>query len=60
MHNIAFGVGPHCLGAALSRVWLASALGISFETFPAARLAGSLEWQPGTLSMPREIVLALR
>jgi cytochrome P450 len=59
--NIAFGAGPHfCPGAALTRLWLASALGIFFETFPAARLAGSLEWQPGTLSMPREIVLALR
>src|SRR6266851_4297460 len=58
--NIAFGAGPHfCPGAALTRLWLASALGIFFETFPAARLAGSLEWQPGTLSMPREIVLAL-
>jgi hypothetical protein len=44
----------------LSRVWLASALGISFETFPAARLAGRLEWQTGTLSAGREIVLALR
>jgi cytochrome P450 len=59
--NIAFGAGPHfCPGAALTRLWLATALGIFFETFPAARLAGSLEWQPGTLSMPREIVLALR
>lgn len=59
--NIAFGAGPHfCPGAALTRVWLASALKIFFETFPAARLAGSLEWQPGTLSMPREIALALR
>jgi cytochrome P450 len=59
--NIAFGAGPHfCPGAALTRVWLATALAAFFETFPAARLAGSLEWQTGTLSVPREIVLALR
>lgn len=59
--NIAFGAGPHfCPGAALTRVWLASALGVFFGTFPGARLAGSLEWQPGTLSVPREIRLALR
>jgi cytochrome P450 len=59
--NIAFGPGPHfCPGAALTRVWLASALEVLFATFPAARLAGGLEWQPGTLSVPREITLALR
>jgi cytochrome P450 len=59
--NIAFGAGPHfCPGAALTRVWLACALAGFFEAFPAARLAGRLEWQPGTLSVPREIVLALR
>ena len=58
---IAFGAGPHfCPGAALTRVWLTCALAAFFETFPAARLAGGLEWQPGTLSVPREIVLALR
>ncbi len=59
--NIAFGAGPHfCPGAALTRVWLASALAEFFGTFPTARLAGSLDWQPGTLSVPREITLALR
>jgi hypothetical protein len=59
--SIAFGAGPHfCPGAALTRVWLASALAGFFGTFPAARLADSLEWQPGTLSVPREITLALR
>jgi cytochrome P450 len=59
--NIAFGAGPHfCPGAALTRVWLAVALAEFFGTFPAARLAGSLEWQPGTLSVPREIPMALR
>ncbi|HCU94969.1 MAG TPA: hypothetical protein DHU96_20595 [Actinobacteria bacterium] len=59
--NIAFGAGPHfCPGAALTRVWLASALAVFFGTFPAARLAGGLEWQPGTLSVPREIALTLR
>jgi cytochrome P450 len=59
--NIAFGAGPHfCPGAALTRLWLACALAGLFEAFPQARLAGPLEWQPGTLSVPREIVLALR
>jgi cytochrome P450 len=60
--SIAFGAGPHfCPGAALTRAWLASALAGFFETFPAARLAdSSLDWQPGTLSVPREITLALR
>jgi cytochrome P450 len=59
--NIAFGAGPHfCPGAALTRSWLACALAGFFEAFPKARLAGRLEWQPGTLSVPREIVLALR
>ena len=58
--SIAFGAGPHfCPGAALTRVWLASALAAFFGKFPAARLAGDLEWQPGTLSVPREITLAL-
>ena len=59
--NIAFGAGPHfCPGAALTRVWLASALAAFFGAFPHARLAGSLEWQPGTLSVPREVFLSLR
>jgi len=59
--NIAFGAGPHfCPGAALTRVWLTVALEEFFGAFPAAHLAGGLEWQPGTLSVPREIPLALR
>jgi cytochrome P450 len=59
--NMAFGAGPHfCPGAALTRVWIAAALAEFFGKFPAAHLAGSLEWQPGTLSVPREIPLALR
>ncbi|MGE5134143.1 MAG: cytochrome P450 [Gemmatimonadota bacterium] len=59
--NIAFGAGPHfCPGAALTRVWLATALAAFFGSFPAARPLSSLEWQPGTLSFPREIRLALR
>ena len=57
--SIAFGAGPHfCPGAALTRVWLSCALAEFFGAFPAARLAGGLEWQPGTLSVPREIRLA--
>jgi hypothetical protein len=42
-------------------VWLATALEGFFGAFPAARLAdSSLDWQQGTLSVPREITLALR
>ncbi len=59
--GIAFGRGPHyCPGAALARVWLCVALEAFFGTFPRARLAADLDWQPGTLSVPREIPLALR
>jgi hypothetical protein len=41
-------------------VWLASALAAFFRAYPAARLAAGLDWQPGTLSVPRQIPLALR
>ena len=59
--RIPFGAGPHyCPGAALTRVWLCAALEAFFGTFPRARLAGDLDWQAGTLSVPREITLALR
>jgi len=59
--SIPFGAGPHyCPGAALTRVWLCAALEAFFGTFPRARLAGDLDWQAGTLSVPREIALALR
>ena len=59
--SIPFGAGPHyCPGAALTRVWLCVALEAFFGTFPRARLAGGLDWQGGTLSVPREITLALR
>ena len=59
--SIPFGPGPHhCPGAALARVWLCTALEAFFGTFPRARLAGDLDWQAGTLSVPREITLALR
>jgi cytochrome P450 len=59
--GIPFGAGPHyCPGAALARVWLSDALEAFFGTFPRARLAGDLDWQAGTLSVPREIPLALR
>lgn len=58
--SIPFGAGPHfCPGAALARVWLATALAAFFAAYPAARLAGRLDWQPGTLSVPREIILSL-
>jgi cytochrome P450 len=59
--NLPFGAGPHfCPGAALTRVWLATALAAFFAAYPAARLAGRLDWQAGTLSVPREIILSLR
>jgi nocardicin N-oxygenase len=59
--NIAFGPGPHlCPGAALTQVWLTIALEVFFGTYPAARLDGALDWQVGTLSMPREIPVDLR
>ena len=59
--SIPFGAGPHyCPGAALARIWLSVTLEAFFGTFPRARLAGDLDWQAGTLSVPREITLALR
>ena len=59
--RIPFGAGPHyCPGAALTRVWLCAALEAFFGTFPRARLAGDLDWQAGTLPVPREIKLTLR
>ncbi len=59
--TIPFGAGPHyCPGAALTRVWLCTALEAFFGIFPRARLAGDLDWQAGTLPVPREITLALR
>jgi cytochrome P450 len=57
--NIVFGAGPHfCPGAALSRQWLQVGLERLFTTLPGLRLAKpytDLEWQPGSISMPREV-----
>ncbi|MGH3782048.1 MAG: cytochrome P450 [Pseudonocardiaceae bacterium] len=57
--NIAFGAGPHfCPGAALSRQWLQVGLERLFTSLPGLRLARSyndLNWQPGSISMPKEV-----
>jgi len=59
--SLPFGAGPHfCPGAALTRVWLATALAAFFGAFPTARLVGQPDWQPGTLSVPRGIPVILR
>jgi cytochrome P450 len=59
--GIAFGAGPHtCPGAHLSRAWLAVALKEFFGAFPRAHLTGGLDWQPGTLPVPRDVTVALR
>lgn len=59
--NIVFGAGPHyCLGAALSRQWLQVSLQRLFATLPGLRLAQSyqdLEWQAGSISMPKQILV---
>ena len=59
--NIVFGAGPHfCLGAALSRQWLQVSLERLFTTLPGLRLAGScgdLEWQAGSISMPKQVLV---
>jgi hypothetical protein len=53
--TIAFGSGPHfCPGAALTWAWTEVAVMTFFRSFPQARLAGPLHWQPGTLQIPRE------
>lgn len=58
--SLPFAPGPHlCPGDALTRVWLHTALGEFFARWPAARLTGRLAWQPGTLSVPREIRMIL-
>jgi biflaviolin synthase len=59
-HNIVFGAGPHfCPGAALARQWLQVGLERLFGTLPSIRLAkpyNELEWQPGSISMPKEVL----
>ena len=62
--RLPFGAGPHtCPGVALTRVWLAAALEAFWGTHPspalAPQIAGPLDWQPGTLSVPAKIPLAL-
>jgi cytochrome P450 len=60
-HNIVFGTGPHfCPGAALSLQWLHVGLKKLFTTLPGLRLAKpytDLDWQPGSISMPREVLV---
>jgi biflaviolin synthase len=59
--SIAFGAGPHfCPGAAWSRLWIATAVRVFFAAYPHARLAGRLEWDGGTLPVPRVIPVVLR
>jgi len=59
-HNIVFGAGPHfCPGAALARQWLQVGLERLFSTLPSIHLAkpySELEWQPGSISMPKEVL----
>jgi len=58
--TIAFGPGPHfCPGAALTWAWAEVAVATFFRSFPRARLAGPLDWQPGTLQIPREARMRL-
>jgi cytochrome P450 len=53
--TIAFGPGPHvCPGAAWTWAWTEVAVETFFRSFPRARLAGPLDWQPGTLQIPRQ------
>lgn len=59
--SIAFGAGPHfCPGAAWSRLWITAAVRVFFAAYPHARLAGPLEWDGGSLSVPRVIRAVLR
>lgn len=58
--TIPFGAGPHfCPGAALTRIWASRAMESFFTAFPRMKLAGNLDWQAGTLSIPREITVRL-
>jgi cytochrome P450 len=57
--HLVFGIGPHfCPGAALSRQWLEIGLSRLFTTLLGLRLAkphSDLDWQPGSISMPKEV-----
>jgi len=58
--TIAFGPGPHfCPGAALTWVWVEVAAEAFFRSFPRAKIAGPLDWQPGTLQVPRQVRVRL-
>jgi cytochrome P450 len=58
--TIAFGPGPHfCPGAAWTWTWTEVAVVAFFRSFPRAQLACTLDWQPGTLQVPRQVTVRL-
>jgi cytochrome P450 len=58
-HHLAFGHGTHfCLGAALARLVIQSALRAVLERFPSLWLAGETEWQSGPNRFLRALPVA--
>jgi cytochrome P450 len=58
--TIAFGPGPHfCPGAAWTWATVEVATVTFFRSFPRPRLVGALDWQPGTLQVPRQVTVQL-